>query len=482
MRTDWHRYNLKRRVASLPPISSEIFTEKVLHAQANSSAVAAKASFEKTCPACQKLYYSQNAYDNHLKSQRHRSRVAALNTDGGSTVADAENGSLISSTISLGDPINTPKLSVTPKHNRTQLHASIDDDAKAEFTKVISGIMDTTTSNEPLPRRPTRPHHSAEENRIEHPLSPEKGQKDEDASKQSSSSSNEEVQSCCLFCHLSSPDLETNVDHMIKSHGLFIPERKYLVDLEGLFLWLWRRVNEEPFECLYCHKTKNTAEAVQDHMRDSGHCKIAFEEEIDMIEVGQFYDFRSTYSDEDLSADDDMGDGWEDDSDAVSDDIEDTIEVDESVRPQNRPSQLKGPSQDRAIIVEDELYLPSGKVAGHRNLAKFFRQNLHRYPTREEILQQQKLVGSVEADGQSSNEAGDANEHVHTDRNERGRQFLSRSNGSLGMLGVTDAKRREIQTQEKRDTKRAQRAEKQYQWGLNKRANQQAHFRDPLLQ
>ncbi|KAL8870649.1 MAG: hypothetical protein Q9198_007582, partial [Flavoplaca austrocitrina] len=73
------RYNLKRRVASLPPLSSEVFAEKVLTAQATSTAAAAKASFEKQCPACQKTYYSENAYQNHLGSQKHRLRLAALN-------------------------------------------------------------------------------------------------------------------------------------------------------------------------------------------------------------------------------------------------------------------------------------------------------------------------------------------------------------------------------------------------------------------
>ncbi len=28
--TDWHRYNLKRKVADLPPVTSEVFTQKVL--------------------------------------------------------------------------------------------------------------------------------------------------------------------------------------------------------------------------------------------------------------------------------------------------------------------------------------------------------------------------------------------------------------------------------------------------------------------
>jgi hypothetical protein len=28
--TDWHRYNLKRKVAELPPVTSEVYNQKVL--------------------------------------------------------------------------------------------------------------------------------------------------------------------------------------------------------------------------------------------------------------------------------------------------------------------------------------------------------------------------------------------------------------------------------------------------------------------
>lgn len=158
MRGDWHRYNLKRRVASLPPLSSEVFAEKVLTAQATSTAAAAKASFEKQCAACQKTYYSENAYQNHLGSQKHRLRLAALRN--GDPSKDTETESVISSAISLGEPINQ-----TPTE-------TIDPEAEAEFSKVIDGIKEAKLDDQDaISRRPSRPHHSANEERSEHPLS-----------------------------------------------------------------------------------------------------------------------------------------------------------------------------------------------------------------------------------------------------------------------------------------------------------------------
>ena len=483
------RYNLKRRVASLPPISAEIFADKILTAQASSTAVAAKASFEKVCPACQKTYYSENSYENHMKSQKHRVRVMTLAKDGSST-EDGETPSVMSSTISLGEPIN--KISTLQGVATNPPDESIDAEAEEEFSKVVNGIKETKITEEPVSRRPNRPRHSAAEQRVEHPLSPEKSKiRTPKTTDNSEIPVSDDKLNHCLFCNLAPATLDLNVQHMTKIHGLFIPERKFLIDLRGLLNWLYDRIQKEPHECLYCHKLKSTAEAVQAHMKDLGHCKIAFEEEADMIEVGQFYDFRSTYSDDDMNEDQDEEmsmdevneDGWEDDSDVGSEDIGEEIEIDEALEPKKRLSKPRTQSKDQALILDDELYLPSGKIAGHRSLAKYYRQNLRDHPSTAERDERQRLLEAAQERGDEdvpmTNSGRDG-----TDESDggRGRQLVSRANGGLGMVGVTDAKKREVQAVEKRDTKRAQRSEKQYQWAVDKKGNSQKHFRDPLLQ
>ena len=523
------RYNLKRRVASLPPLSSEVFAEKVLNAQASSSAVAARASFEKNCPACSKTYYSENAFQNHLGSQKHKLRSAILAKDGQAPAGD-ETASLISSTISLGEPIKT----ALPEITAEAPPVSIDPEAEAEFSKVVDGIKDTKISeNEPLSRRPTRPHHSSTEKRPEHPLSPQK-----DASNTTSSATDtpsvEIPLHKCLFCNYDSPTFKLNVMHMTKYHSMFIPEQPYLVDLEGLITWLYGKI-QDLHECLYCHKIKGSAEAAQSHMRDVGHCKIAFEAEQDMIEVGQFYDFTSTYSDpeedeilveseeeggvevpddrkilktvvSDENGDTEMangeenGEGWETDSSASSLDTEDLTAVPIDRRHMYKKERLQmhrhhshdDPRPHRtadgfhshahqhhaAFHSDHELYLPSGRTAGHRSLNRYYRQNLHSHPLPDERIQQQRLLEDARHGGDGADMTGAGADGS----NESGRQVISRANGGHGMLGVTDQKKKEVQAVEKRETKRAQRAEKQYQWGVDKRGNSQKHFRDPLLQ
>lgn len=510
-------------MAVLPPLSSEVFAEKVLNAQASSSAVAAKASFEKICTACQKTYYSENAYQNHLGSQKHRLRAAVLSKDG-HTGMDDDAASLMSSTISLGEPIGTVSGEpVEPMAN------TIDPEAEEEFSKVVNGIKKTKIADgEPVSRRPTRPHHSAGENRSEHPLSPQKEAPSTILSTGSQDTPSTEVPlKRCLFCNYDSPTFKLSVHHMTKYHGMFIPEQKYLVDLEGLITWLRGKIFEL-HECIYCHKTKGSAEGIQTHMRDSGHCMIAFEAEEDMIEVGQFYDFRSTYSDQEdsdeemedtpkdgvkipdkrkilrtvisdangdvdmRSGEDENGEGWETDSSESSLDSDDltAVPIDHKHMFERLSSHRHHSHDDprphrtadgfhshahahHAVFHSDhELHLPSGRTAGHRSLNRYYRQNLHSHPSPAERIEQQRMLEDATAD----------TDEPMPDGAERGRQIITRANGGQGMIGVTDAKKKEVQAIEKRDTRRAQRAERSFQWGVNKIGNSQKHFRDPLLQ
>ncbi|MCJ1351361.1 MAG: hypothetical protein MMC33_001345 [Icmadophila ericetorum] len=510
MRSDWHRYNLKRKVASLPPLSSEIFAEKVLSAQANSSAAAARAAFEKSCTTCQKTYYSENAYRNHIGSHKHRLREAEQRRE----VATDDGTSVVSSTISLGEPVR-----MIPRGEN-------DLEAEAEFSKVVNEMKKSQLEDgASLPHRPSRPHNSANEDRpSQDPL--QNATETPSISTPATPKPNEKPSIArCLFCNYDSPSLKLNVLHMTKFHGLFIPEQTYLVDLEGLIKFLNQRIMENHI-CIFCHKFKSSTSGIQTHMRDKGHCMIAFDEEEDMIEVGQFYDFRSTYSDEEDEKDTELFDakgtptggnsklgskrsttieplggnpkpdeekaeeeeGWETDSSASSLDSATLhalpIDHDHAFErlPLHRHHSHNDPRPHKtidgfhshahnhhAVFHSDyELHLPSGRTLGHRSLARYYRQNLHNYPTAEERIERRLLAESaVKGEPQASS----------------GRQqVVTRANGGTGMLGVADAKKREVQAVEKRERKRAQRSEKHYQWGVEKRGNFQKHFRDPLLQ
>ncbi|KAI9794591.1 MAG: hypothetical protein M1816_004478 [Peltula sp. TS41687] len=530
MHSDWHRYNLKRRVASLPPLSSEVFADKVLTAQASSTAAAAKASFEKTCDVCQRAYYSENAFQNHVGSQKHKLRLAALQMG----AAETETGSVVSSTFSLGQPINTVDVAAE----------ETDPEADAEFSEVVHAIKESSIDDkEPVSRRPTRPHHSANEERPAHPISPTSLESPEAESAPVASLVN------CLFCNYVSPSMPLNVSHMGKIHGMFIPEQNYLVDLQGLIDYLREKVFED-HECLYCGKLKGTTAGAQTHMRDKGHCMIGFESEEQMVEIGQFYDFRSTYSDEDLGEEEEEGDvpaddaeskehasggvnlgvqrqedeeklnkankgdegdgeGWETDSSASSVDSAEITALpldrrhmyekldqhphhsSQDTRPRHQKDGWHSHShiQPHTCYYADyELHLPSGRSVGHRSLARYYRQNLHHY-ARSNYGPEWEEEEQAITDEATSTSIQNTTTTIVTQGgdNERGRgrqqqQLVTRANGGLGMMNVTDAKKREVRAREMRERRKENRDRMRYQLAMEKQANSQKHFRDALLQ
>jgi pre-60S factor REI1 len=405
---------MKRRVASLPPVSQEIFNEKVLAAKATSSAAAAKASFEKSCSACQKTFYSENSYQNHVKSSKHKAREARMQKD----LAD-DSSSVMSSTFSLGEPINKSQ------------------EGDSDVTKVTENLKTSTIEEE---------DEDEEELEAESEYSPSR----------------------CLFCSHKASDLQENTEHMRKSHGMFIPERDYLVNLEGLIHYLYRKINENS-ECLYCHAIRNSPASIRTHMRDKGHCMIAFETEEEQIEIGQYYDFRSTYSDDEagsvtsetpedggvkVSGSDGDDDGWETETSASS--------LDEDEDDDDFDSHRKAPV---VYQTEYELHLPSGKSVGHRSLAKYYRQNLHNYPSMEERIARQLAI-----------ENGEVEEERPRGRNPT-RALVTRANGGLGMIGATDDQKRAAAMSERKDRTRAIRQDLRYRDRVNRAANNQKHFR-----
>lgn len=71
-KSDWHRYNLKRKVASMPPVTAENFQERVLSQRAAAEQQLADVHSVTTCATCNKKFYSTNAYNNHLQSHKHQ--------------------------------------------------------------------------------------------------------------------------------------------------------------------------------------------------------------------------------------------------------------------------------------------------------------------------------------------------------------------------------------------------------------------------
>ena len=240
----------------------------------------------------------------------------------------------------------------------------------------------------------------------------------------------------CLFCNFDSRTMDDNVEHMFKVHGLFISNQEDLEDAEGLLSYLFTIISDFR-ECLYCGKTKETVEGIRSHMIDKGHCKLAFDEELD-----QFYDFE-TGSDKGAK-------------DGMTGEDKEHVETEKTSPPGEHDFH---PDSDH------ELHLPSGRILGHRSLSRYYRQNLHSYPTAAERAATRAITAAETTN--SDNPMPD----------QPARQLAPRSRGEWGMIGVSEFEKRALRATEKKALKQETRAKNQHEWRVNKEANHQGHYR-----
>ena len=239
----------------------------------------------------------------------------------------------------------------------------------------------------------------------------------------------------CLFAHPkynhNFDTIDENIEHMFKQHGLYIPERKYLIDKQGLLEYLGEKIGFG--FCIVCNYQGRTAEAAREHMQQKRHMRIPYETEDEKLEISKFYDFSSTYDNNVVVVD---GNGEEEDGDweDVSGEEEDDEDDDEELPPVER---------DAIYQHGNELHLPSGAVVGHRSMARYYRQNLA--PDRE-LSEGQGTVIAAE---------------------------------TRHMLTLKD--REELATK-KRTWKKEKKMEDLNDRRAAKFINNQPHFRDPLLQ
>ncbi|SNX82096.1 related to REI1 - cytoplasmic pre-60S factor [Melanopsichium pennsylvanicum] len=459
-RSDLHRYNMKRRVANLPPVRADVFNAKILERRAALAQEAQSvAVHELKCEACDKKFASQNAMGAHLNSKKHKENVARLDKKkasqaGPSSVpADAnEDGEQVPLVFRVPKPTSTSSTANDVAKPTSELSPSIVAAEKKQNAKDALLISEDAT-----------------EEQIQQAI---------DAKVASSRRIDPNHE--CIFCAKTGfIALSDTLAHMSKVHGFFIPDREYLMDLPGLVGYLADKVAIGNI-CLYCNgrgKGFHNAESVRNHMLDKFHCKIAYSDQEDQLELGDFYDFTSSYpQDED--------EDWEDAEDAEDEDDED-MEVDGEGRVLDLTTRSKKSSRD--VDTEDrddqirygdselELVLPSGARLGHRSLRRYYQQSLRETPlnasTNDDDLSRRyggggALARRLIAESGMGHHDGDGT--LVTGRH--GQVIKARNRGE-----AREAKRH---ISEFRDRNRRE----QYMTRIGFRNNNQKHFRDPLLQ
>uniref|UniRef100_A0A8C5NUD4 Cytoplasmic 60S subunit biogenesis factor ZNF622 n=1 Tax=Jaculus jaculus TaxID=51337 RepID=A0A8C5NUD4_JACJA len=395
-KSDWHRYNLRRKVAAMAPVSAEGFQERVRAQRAAAAAEEQRRDSATYCAACGKKFASFNAYDNHLRSRRHGElerravqavsrRVQSLNEKNlekglraGAVDKDAVNAAI--QRAIKAQPSTSPKKTPAAGAERR-------DSVAAAGTRAAP---DREPADKPprlqwfeqqarkLARQPGEDGDSDDrdgdgpedlDDEGDGPglpgLDPDVEEQDVQAEAGDRPAPGAIPVTDCLFCSRHSRSLLKNVAHMTQAHSFFIPDIEYLSDLKGLIRYLGEKVGVGKI-CLWCNekgKSFYSTEAVQAHMNDKSHCKLLTDGDA-ALEFADFYDFRSSYPDHKEGED---------------------------------PDELDAPSSDRHLEYDDEtmeLILPSGARVGHRSLMRYYKQRFG--STRAvAVARNQKAVGRV---------------------------------------------------------------------------------------
>uniref|UniRef100_A0A8D0H8Q6 Cytoplasmic 60S subunit biogenesis factor ZNF622 n=1 Tax=Sphenodon punctatus TaxID=8508 RepID=A0A8D0H8Q6_SPHPU len=368
-KTDWHRYNLKRKVADMHPVTAENFQERVL---AQRAVVEEQGKATATyCTACSKRFSNFNAYENHLKSKKH------LELEKKAVQA-------ISKKVESFNEKNLEKGLDQDSLNKDEMNAAIQQAIKAQpssspkkiallpsdtgSSPLSAGGSSSQLNRERLDKPPrlqwfeqqakklVKQHEEGEVDDLEEGWEDMDSDEEESEDEPMEGAENEAEEKAagalgailvtdCLFCPHHSSSLMKNVAHMTKMHSFFIPDIEYLVDLRGLIKYLGEKVGVGKI-CLWCNekgKAFYLLEAVQAHMNDKSHCKL-FTDGDAALEFADFYDFRSSYPDQ-----------------KEGEDVETSGEL---------PAEKNLEYDDDTM----ELVLPSGARVGHRSLLRYYKQ------------------------------------------------------------------------------------------------------------
>lgn len=378
-KSDWHKYNLKRREMSMDMLTYEAF-----HARLEAALAMRK----------EREIMQERSGKDHLKDKKNdkKKKKNKKNSTNKKNKIGSE-GHKLSKRHLRQEERNGIVTAVTPENNET-------DDMEEENDNGNDNDNDTTLIDKPM---------DDDNNDAPPVIDP----------KQS------------LFDNKVFPDVQSNVDYMYEKYGFFIPDVEYLVDLEGLIGYCAEKI-KLGHTCLWSQKTFSTWQGCQKHMIQSRHTKLRYEAGIDLEEFDVFYDFKKAdaeflnsgignykkkqskkkkmqeQSGDKEKVDDDMVSSKMD-ALAIDDDDDDPgewedIDSDEEMEDE-KDDGLYAAYQDEIaqhgldITPLGELIFPDGRIIGHRGLSRYYKQRIIPEDSRTSVVAARRARGELLHEG-----------------------------------------------------------------------------------
>ena len=278
-KSEWHRYNVKRRCAGLPPFSLPTFTEQLSTLQQRRDAAAQAGGggvkVRVKCEVCGKVFASKASYDSHLLSKKHIKMTEQQGAD--ADVVEEDEAAADEAGSEDWDMVEHKEDEV--KDNTTP---QLLEEKQAPPPAAIDSSLASATAQLSLSATPTS---SA--------VDDEKG-----LSTESTEYDGYTLQAgespipllSCLFCSQTFSTLSDSTSHMHRQHGFFIPFPSQLASVDGLVQYLGEKVGIGHC-CVYCSARYGSTSAVRQHMREKSHCKVRLDSEEDEEEYADYYDF-----------------------------------------------------------------------------------------------------------------------------------------------------------------------------------------------
>jgi len=335
-KSDWHLYNLKRKVINAHPISIEEFVQLRSEIEAGSCASSDFGETDWYCGYCSKRFQSKRAMLNHRMSKAHQKRESDHVKRGKMKVA-----AMTEKAVELGfqppsrDEIN--EILRSPSRRRKTISTWAKGDSPRENWLIENEVIEII----------------GDDNRI----SEDEEEDFEEDSKWSDIDSVYSTNSAifiggeqrdiptneCIFCGQVFNSTESCLKHMIEIHGFRIPDESFLVSRDDFMAYISSKVGKGNI-CLVCNqkgKTFYSLDAVRKHMLSKGHCRVDMSGE-NAFEYVDFYDFSQ--------------------SDDEPEFLRSELQDDHTLK------------MDTSSTEISELVLPSGAVIGNRQLNKYFKQ------------------------------------------------------------------------------------------------------------
>ncbi|CAI7836434.1 unnamed protein product [Closterium sp. NIES-53] len=337
-RSDWHRYNLKRKVAGLPGVTEQWFEKRKEAVAAAAAAVsggkrgavaaatAAAAAAAAATAAAGDIAAGGDvgggaaggAHASHLRSKLHASKAAAAvaasragATGAGIIGAGVQGSGVLDPSRPLIRRVEAKPVVVAHRgtgvgvkdkgkgvvgedekeeEEEEEEWEEVDEDEAAALLAEGGEEVDEGEEGE----------EGGEEGEGSKGEEGKEGEEGEAKGKGEGEGVGEWDVSRCFFCDKKNKGgVDECVEHMHRHHGFFIPDMEFLTDLQGMLQYLAAKVTQGRM-CLWCDdrsKQFSSVEAVRAHMEAKSHAKLRYGDGSGVAEeeLEDFYDFSTSY-------------------------------------------------------------------------------------------------------------------------------------------------------------------------------------------